>query len=174
MPGVRLIALNSATPLLEQPTLAYSEGSISLPQLSFLKDELRKARRRGEAVVVATHHPSEALEPVYGTSLTAGSMIDLLNGYRCVQLHLAGHLHRNRVIDRGGYLEIVTGPILDAPQQGRMIEIWQADDDVQLRYWMFSHLDQIDSPDEEHTDLFDDPLLPLRRIAAELAGVPSM
>ncbi|MHC4697197.1 MAG: metallophosphoesterase [Planctomycetota bacterium] len=174
VPGVRLIALNSATPLLEQPTLAYSEGAISLPQRSFLKDELGKARRRGEVVVVATHHSSEALEPVNGTSLTARALIDLLNGYRCVKLHLAAHLHRNRVIDRGGYLEILTGSTLDAPQEGRLIEIWQADDEVQLRYWMFSHLDNIEPPDEAHVDLFDDSLLPLRRIAAELAGVPSM
>ena len=174
LPGVRLIALNSATPLTEEPTLAYSEGAISLPQLLFLKEELRKAQRRGEAVVVATHHPSETLEPVYGTSLTGGAMIHLLNQYRCVKVHLAGHLHKNVVVDRGGYLEIVTASILDAPQQARMIEIWRANDGIQLRYWMVSHLDEIDPPDEACEELFDDPLMPMRRIAAELAWVPPM
>ncbi len=170
-PGVRLIALNSATPLTEEPALAYPEGAISLPQLAFLKEQLRTAQRRGEIVIVATHHPSEALEPVYGTSLTAAAMIDLLNDYRCVKFHLAGHLHTNMVIDRGGYREIVTGSVLDAPQQGRVIEIWQAGDDVALRYQMFSHLDEIDAADEEHAALFADPLMPLRRTAAGLAGV---
>jgi hypothetical protein len=57
-----------------------------------------------------------------------------------------------------------------------VIEIWRergeaGDDAVELRYWMFSHLDEIDPPDDSHADLFNDPLLPMRRIAAELAGM---
>jgi hypothetical protein len=42
---------------------------------------------------------------------------------------------------------------------------------VELRYWMFSHLDEITPPDDSYADLFDDPLLPMRHVAAELAGV---
>ncbi len=186
-PGLRLITLNSATPFDVQPTLAYPEGAISFSQLLFLRRELEKAQARGECVVVATHHPSDALEPLYGTALTPRSFRSLLNKYPCVKLHIAGHWHRNVVIDRGGYREIVTGSILDAPQQGRVIEIWResssaprdsarADDrtsgeHVELRYWMFSHLADIKPPDDSYIDLFDDPLLPMRRIAAELAGV---
>lgn len=41
---------------------------------------------------------------------------------------------------------------------------------VEIRYRMFSHLDEIAAPDGAQTDLFDDPLLPLRRIAADLAA----
>ncbi|MFQ5591640.1 MAG: hypothetical protein ACE5HE_10790, partial [Phycisphaerae bacterium] len=89
----------------------------------------------------------------------------------CVKLHLAGHLHKNKVVDRGGYFEIVTGSVLDPPQQGRVIEVFRAGDEVELRYWMFSHLDEIEPQDEASAGMFDDPLLPLRRLAAESAGV---
>ncbi len=208
--GLRLIGLNSADPLMPTPRTIHSEGAISLGQFFFLKDELARAQAGGEWVIVATHHPSESLELSAGSSVTPVSFVSLLNDYSCVKLHLAGHWHRSAVIDRGGYLEIVTGSIIDAPQQGRMIEVWQSTepralaradspspepralartdspspeprasvragdetpaDRIELRYWMFSHLDEIAPPDEADTILFDDPLMPMRRIAAELAG----
>ncbi|MCH7597256.1 MAG: hypothetical protein IID35_11960, partial [Planctomycetes bacterium] len=85
-----------------------------------------------------------------------------------------------------GYVEIVTGSIIDLPQQGRVIEIWRknrepaspdsaptdATGSIELRYRLFSHLDEITPPPgDEHIALFDDPLMPLRRMAAQLAGV---
>lgn len=182
VPGLRLIALNSATPMIVKPTLIYSEGAISPQQLFFLKCELEKAQQNNEVVIVATHHPIDSLEPVLGTSLTAYSFQKLLNKYPCVKLHLAGHWHQNVVIDRGGYLEIITGSIIDAPQQGRVIEIWKrkleresllvpTDQlDIEIRYRMFSHLDDISPTDESSADLFDDPFMPLRRIAHDLAN----
>jgi hypothetical protein len=42
-----------------------------------------------------------------------------------------------------------------------------------LRYRSFSHLDAIDPPDAAGAEWFDDPLMPMRRVAAELAGVIS-
>jgi len=172
IPGLRLIGLNSSSPWHEEPAGIYSEGAISAPQVRFLRQELNLATDRGECVIVATHHPSGSLDPFYGTSLTQFSMHRLLSGYPCVKLHVAGHLHRNVVIDRGSYHEIVTGSIVDAPQQGRIIEIWRdATGESELRYWMFSHLDDVAPPDSERLSLFDDPLLPMRRVAAELAGV---
>jgi hypothetical protein len=107
----------------------------------------------------------------------------MLNAYPCVKLHIAGHWHSNATIDRGGYVEIVTGSTLDPPQQGRVIEVWRKTEpralagvgdepdgsSFELRYWMFSHLEEIAPPDEAHADLFDDPLMAMRRIAAELA-----
>ena len=245
VPGLRLIALNSASPLIEQPTLVYSEGAISIPQVQFLKRELEQAQSRGDCVVVATHHPSGALELASGTALTPRSIRKLLNDYPCVKLHIAGHWHENLVIDHGGYIEMVTSSILDPPQQSRIIEIWRSreasasagadtriqqsepwasaradnrtpvqhtssvdvypsrererpvnvnptlalgarintaavgseqtdtDQEIELRYWMFSHLDEINPPDESHAALFDDPLMSMRRAAAELAGVPT-
>jgi 3',5'-cyclic AMP phosphodiesterase CpdA len=242
VPGLRLIGLNSATPVIEQPGLAYHEGAISIAQVEFLRNELMSACKNGEYVVVATHHPSDALEPTYATALTPTTFRQLLSAHPCVKLHLAGHWHTNLVIDRSGYIEIVTSSIIDPPQEGRIIEIWREiepralfvslvrkgqsegerairvptgrpenspaihrwvrgvgdntspvgtaesfsrpyetsgdraaeqlhpEQKTQLRYWMFSHLDNIDPPDDSHLDLFDDPLLPMRRIAAELAG----
>lgn len=176
VPGLRLIGLNSATPLLERPTQVYADGAISLPQLRFLRRELERSQGRREIVIVATHHPSGALQPAYGSAFTPLSFRDLLNKFSCVKLHLAGHWHRHVVIDRGGYLEIVTGSVIDAPQQGRIVEIWRTREDDQdgaviMRYWTFSHLDEIRAPDDSHGELFDDPLLPMRRQAAALAGI---
>lgn len=185
VPGLRLIALNSATPLIEQPTLIYSEGAISGPQLLFLKNELELAQQNNETVIVATHHPIDSLEPVLGTALTAFTFQKLLNKYPCVKLHLAGHWHQNLVIQRGGYLEIITGSIIDTPQQGRVIEMWRHKPEtesllavtdqpgIEIRYRMFSHLDDIPSPDALSAALFDDPLMPLRRVAYDLAASSS-
>jgi len=170
-PGLRLIGLNSAAPLLELPTLIYSEGAISSPQRTFLVRELRAARDRGEIVVVATHHPSGALDVAAGTAVTSQEFRTLLNDHPNVALHLAGHIHAHAALDRGGYAELITGSTLDPPQQGRIIEIWRNGDVVKLRYRFFSHLDEIEPPDNTQVDVFDDPLLPMRRAAAELAGV---
>ena len=170
--GLRLITLNSSTPAIEQPEFAFSEGAISYEQRLFLERELQRAQARDEWVIVATHHPSSTLELIYGTSLGPHSFRTLLNKYPCVKLHLGGHLHVNVVIDRGGYRELLTSSILDAPQQGRVIEIWRdASGQADLRYWMFSHLEAIDPTDDSQAALFDDPLMPMRRKASELAGV---
>jgi len=176
--GLRLIGLNSATPAIEIPTLPYSEGAISLAQVRFLERELERAEEAGEWVIVTTHHPSDALEPGLGTALTPSAFRRILNAYACVKLHLAGHWHENVVFNRGGYREIVTGSALDRPQQGRVVELWRQVDaeaseptpeDIAIRYWYFSHLDEIAPPDGSHAGLFDDPLQPMRRDAAELA-----
>ncbi len=181
-PGVRLLVLNSCTPLLEAPGLPFSEGAISSPQVRFLRHELESAELGGETVIVATHHPSESLQAIYGSAVTGDAWRSLLNEYRCVKLHVAGHWHQHAVFDRGGYVEMVTGSILDPPQEGRVIELWRRREDVEdvagpaaessaveLRYWTFSHLEDIAPPDDVATELFDDPLLPMRRAAAELA-----
>jgi len=175
VPGVRLIGLNSASPLLEIPALAYSEGAMSPAQKRFLKGELTRAERRGEIVIVATHHPSSTLDVTLGTALTESSLVRLLNAHPAVKVHLAGHLHEHVVLDRGNYLEITTGSVIDAPQEGRIIEIWRErqNTEVELRYWTFSHMEEVEAPDGGDAGLFDDPLLPMRRVAAELAGTGS-
>ena len=176
--GLRLIGLNSATPQIEVPTLPYSEGAISFAQVRFLERELARAQEAGEWVIVATHHPSDALERGLGTAISASAFRRTLNRYPCVRLHLSGHWHEDVVFDRGGYREIVTGSALDRPQRGRVVELWRqidpqtsepAPEDITIRYWYFSHLDEIAPPDGSHAELFDDPLLPMRRVAAELA-----
>jgi hypothetical protein len=182
-PGVRLIVLNSCTPFLEPPGFPLSEGAISSVQVRYLQTELELAEKRGEIVVVATHHPSESLQEIYGTAVNAEGLRRMLNDSSCVKLHLAGHWHRHAVFDRGGYTEIVTGSILDPPQEGRVMELWRRREEVEdpvateadtpqieLRYWTFSHLEDIAPPMDGSSDLFEDPLLSMRRAAAELAG----
>ena len=72
---------------------------------------------------------------------------------------------------------MVVSSIIDAPQTGRIIEIWRARDqasspfDVQIRYWSFSHLERVPPRDKSDADLFFDELMPLRREAADFAGV---
>jgi hypothetical protein len=184
VPGLRLIVLNSSTPIFEVPTLTYSEGAISQAQRDFLEIELRAAREASEVTIVATHHPSGALEPVYGTALTPASFRSVLSGFANVKLHLAGHWHANSVVDRGAYTEMVTGSILDPPQEGRIIEIWRArpefsegadaplgEFDVELRYWSFSHLQTVRPRDKNDADLFVDEMFGIRHEAAVFAGV---
>lgn len=171
-PGVRLIVLNSSTPQFVEPTFIYSEGAISEEQLPFLRSELEKANTANEKVIVATHHPAASLELVYGSSILESEFVELLNRYSCVVMHLAGHWHRHMVFDRSGYVELITGSILDAPQQGRIVEIWQGESDIQIRYRFFSHLDESMMPvDEAHAGLVEDPLRELRRDGARRAGV---
>ncbi|MCH8252352.1 MAG: metallophosphoesterase [Planctomycetes bacterium] len=167
--GVRLITLNTSDPAKTKPGLVYSEGAVSLAQLFFLAGELKSAEERGEIVIVATHHPSDTFAGTYGSALMPNTFREALRRSPNVKLHIAGHSHRNAVTDRGGYVEVETCSILDAPQQGRVIEIWRDGADVELRYWMFSHLDDFDPPTEKRSPLFDDPLRPMREVAAGLA-----
>ncbi len=171
VPGVRLLVLNSASPGFEVPTGIYSEGAISTEQIDFLTTELERAQAAKERVIVATHHPSGSLEVGAGTAISSSDFIALLNRYSVVTLHIAGHWHQNVVIDRGSYVEMVTGSIIDPPQTGRVIEIWKNGDRTELRYYFFSHLDEIDPPSDAEAALFNDPLLPMRQKAAEIAGM---
>jgi len=138
---------------------------------------------RGEIVILATHHPSESLQEINGTAINAKELHRLLNDFPCVKLHIAGHWHIHAVFDRGGYTEIVTGSIIDPPQEGRVIELWRkqnnVDDptttaatlpEIQLRYLTFSHLEAIEAPDSDSFGVFDDPFLTMREEAAALAN----
>ncbi len=175
MPGLRLIGLNSASPLIEQRAGNHSEGALSFTQGAILEESLSTACAAGEMVVVATHHPAESLRISAGTAVTGVEFVEMLNRHPCVALHLAGHWHRDVVIDRGGYVEMVTSSTIDAPQTGRIVEIWRARErpgDVELRYRFFSHLEDIQATDEVHASMFVDPLMEMRRVAHELALQP--
>ncbi len=164
-PGVRLVGLDSCDPVQAVAGLFYVDGAISERQLAFLESELARADAAGELVIVASHHPSSHFLDVFGTAANAAGFRELLNAHPSVVLHLAGHTHRNRVTDHGGYLEIETCSTLDAPQEGRLIEIRRNPDtaEVLIAYEMFSHLD------DTMPALGEDLLLDLRRAAHDLA-----
>lgn len=163
--GVRLISLDSTDRWPPPPGSICSEGAVSWAQLEFLRGELDAAQQRGELVIVASHHPTETIVPEFGSEVTPDEVRNLLKTYPQVVLHLAGHTHRNRVIDRGGYLEIETCSTLDLPQEGRLIELWRdpASRQITVKYEMFSPLDDTLPP------LGDDPLRALRGQAHALA-----
>ncbi len=160
--GLRLIVLDTARPRSVAPMLPHHNGTLSAEQFDFLATELQRAEDADELIIVASHHPSADLVQS-GTETTPLQLRALLSSHPNVVLHLAGHFHRHRVFDRGGYLEIETGAIIDYPQEGRIIEIWQnaTADEVLLRYHLFSHLD-VDETER-------DALYELRRRAFELA-----
>ena len=163
--GLRLIGLNTCEPAHRIPGFPYQDGSISAEQVAFLRDELAAADKRGELIIVASHHPSASLWAGYGTALVGSEFRALLNEYPHVVAHLAGHTHRNRVTSRGGYLEIETSSTIDLPQEGRIVEIWRRDADglAVVNYEMFSHLD------EQLPALGADPLHAMRAAARAIA-----
>jgi len=165
VPGLRLIGLDTCDPAHLIEGFPYQEGAISAEQVAYLRAELAAAQDRDELVVVVSHHPSASLWDGYGSALIGSSFRALLNEHPNVVAHLAGHNHRNRVMDRDGYLEIETCSTLDIPQEGRLVEIWRDDDDdsIMVAYEMFSHLD------DELPALGDDPLRPMREIAQAIA-----
>jgi 3',5'-cyclic AMP phosphodiesterase CpdA len=162
--GVRLIGLDTTDRSGHAPGCPYSEGALSREQLEFLRQELDSASQHGELAIVASHHPTPALLRASGSQVLPAELRDLLGACRAVVLHLAGHRHRNRVTDRGTYLEIETCSTLDLPQEGRLIEIWRnADGGIVITYEMFSHID------DTLPDLGDDPLRALRETARSIA-----
>ena len=164
VPGLRLCGLYTSQQPNPIPEIPNHDGCILADQLAWLRGELEAATSRGERVVVASHHPSGSLLASYGSAADADSFQALLNAYPCVILHLAGHNHRNRVADRGHYLEIETCSTLDWPQEARLLEIWRdPQGEIFIGYDTFSHLD------ERWPPLGEDPLRDLREQAWRLA-----
>ncbi len=170
VPGLRLIALDTTRPAVAYPAGFYSEGALDEGQMVFLRNELRAAQERGELVCVLTHHPSQSLNLTAGSAVSTDELRATLAQYPCVVAHLVGHKHRHRVWSHERYVEFETASTLDYPQEGRIIEIWKRDADVQLRYWVFSHLPNEGAPfGGADSDLTDDPLRQMREVAFELA-----
>ena len=164
--GLRLIVLDTTDRRDVAPGYPYHEGAMTRAQLAFLRGELDGVRTGDEMVVVVTHHPSSALVPLLGSEVFPDEFRHVLRSCPNVVLHLAGHRHINRVVDRGGYLEIETCSTLDWPQEGRLVEIWrdESNGDVAIVYEVFTHGDTVLAP------LGADPLKALREEARRLAA----
>ncbi|MCB9852870.1 MAG: metallophosphoesterase [Phycisphaerales bacterium] len=163
--GVRLIGLDTCDPAHRIPGFLYVDGSISERQRTWLENELTRADAANEIAIVCSHHPSQALREIYGSSLLPDDLHALLNAHPSVALHLSGHEHRHRVADRGNYVEIETCATIDPPQEGRVIEIYRNDttNEIAIAYDVFSHIDDALPP------VGDDLLRPLRVEAKTIA-----
>ena len=168
--GLRLVVLDTSFRPSPAAGELCSEGFLTSGQLDFLRGEIAQAEQRDELVVLVTHHPSPNLDESRVTEANGGELRAVLEASPNVVLHLAGHLHRHRVTQRGGYVEMETASVIDYPQEGRWIEIWrdEAAGTVTLRYDVFSHLPH-DEPPTGNPLLDDDPLAGLRQRAWELA-----
>jgi 3',5'-cyclic AMP phosphodiesterase CpdA len=171
VPGLRLIVLDTSQAAFTVPTGVYDSGAIVAEQLAFLIDELNAAIAADELAILATHHQSGALTLLLGTAIGGPQLRELLSGYPNLVLHLCGHSHVPAAWDRGGYVEIETASSLDAPQEGRIIEIWRRGDEVAVRYASFNHLyEGAAFRDLPESDRPEDPFLPMRRYAFSLAA----
>ena len=128
--GLRLVGLDTSAP-------SGVFGRLDSEQLEFLEVELTAAETEGELVIVTSHHSSKDLKFGWGPRLRR-----LLWRHPNVVLHLAGHRHRHRIRARQpailppqwrherGYWEILTGSLIDWPQQLRLVEIGLGQDGV--------------------------------------------
>jgi 3',5'-cyclic AMP phosphodiesterase CpdA len=177
VPGLRLIVLDTSLTPVTIPGGDYHAGGLTSEQVRFLRAELEIAQQANELVVLATHHPSADLSVMLATTIQPAGLQGLLYAHPQVVVHLAGHSHRPRVTDRGNYLEVETSAIIDAPQEGRIIEIWRATDGadgaIRLRYAVFSHL-YTGSAFADLEEAPTDPLLEMRRAARALAEQHAM
>lgn len=111
----------------------------------FLVPALEAAEAAGEWVIVASHHPSDDFNvPFSAPKVSTAEFRRTLARYPGVVLHLTGHTHRNRAVIIPGafpYIEIQTGSIIDYPQEGRILDLYVAEDgtSVRIESRMFSH-----------------------------------
>lgn len=125
---VRVIVMDSTGPDAIEGYLG-PDGAITVSQFEgFLKPEIRSAREAGEYVMVITHHPSDDLvKPTAIPCITPAKFRSYLASQPNILLHLCGHMHFSEVITVAGphpYPEILTGSLIDYPQEARMIDIY--------------------------------------------------
>lgn len=110
------------------------DGSIDLPQFEWLQHNLSvDANRR---VLVVSHHPQHRLGNTWGgpsneVRIDGDCILEELNRHGKVLAWLAGHTHRHHIgrlpsQTAPGILSIETASLIDWPQQGRVLEIFES------------------------------------------------
>jgi metallophosphoesterase (TIGR03767 family) len=140
--SVHFIVLNTTNPG------GYSSGSIGAAQYSWLEEQLiarssqytavdgslQTTANADRLIVIVSHHGLDSLDnPFPGIDpeearVRGPEFESLLHRYPNVVLHVAGHSMTNAIRQRSSasgasYWEITTGAPLQAPMQGRLIEI---------------------------------------------------
>lgn len=94
----------------------------------FVKPRIRAAKRNGEFVILASHHPISDFDiPSPGDTVAAFEFRTFLTLQSNIIAHIAGHSHRHHVQQIAGlfpYLEIETASIIDYPQEGRILDVF--------------------------------------------------
>jgi len=143
-PGVQFLVLDSVN------EDGGSGGSIDLEQLAWLEEQLIaysswyydpsgdpvETGNEDSLLVLFSHHAGETLGPPGSErssgdgSILTSELEALLHRFPNVILHVAGHLHENRVWARPdplgwtqGYWAVNTAALASWPQQGRLLEI---------------------------------------------------
>ncbi|MEV1019220.1 TIGR03767 family metallophosphoesterase [Streptomyces sp. NPDC050264] len=112
------------------------EGSVGTSQLAWLTAQLKAAEKRGDHVVVFSHHTSKSMRNLREDPHRPGEqrhggkeLAALLARHRPVLAWVNGHSHKNAITphegenNAGGYWEISTASHVDFPQLARIIEI---------------------------------------------------
>jgi 3',5'-cyclic AMP phosphodiesterase CpdA len=102
-----------------------SRGSLTAPQLAWLRRELRAAA--GRWIVVFAHNRLD--EPA----------LTLLDATPQVAAVVSGNSHRNAIAPHDGYWLISTSSLADFPQQARMFRLQEAPGGAVLETWMVDH-----------------------------------
>lgn len=129
------------------------QGSIDEDQFKWLSEQLHLLRNRH--VVIASHHPLQDLFNTYspeGEKQRIGreQIEKLLIGSSNVLLWIAGHTHRNKILffgtdDECGFWQIETSSLIDWPQQGRIIEIVELQNEgIFICISMIDHAGKVD------------------------------
>ncbi|MGY0486540.1 TIGR03767 family metallophosphoesterase [Streptomyces sp. WG-D5] len=110
------------------------EGSIGTSQLDWLKQQLKDADRRGDHVLVFSHHTARTMrnlreDPGHPGERRHGGeeLAALLASHRPVLAWVNGHSHKNAITPHagsgGGFWEVSTASHVDFPQLARIIEV---------------------------------------------------
>jgi len=153
---VRLISIDTVNPH------GGWQGSVDVEQLEWLEGELRSDRI--VPTVILSHHPVQDLINLYHppqSSPRVGreALVEKLTDFNNVFLWLAGHSHRNRITHHGGsrrgFWQIETASLIDWPQQGRIVEIFQSSPgEISIATTMVDHCGTV-APDVAHLRLDD-------------------
>jgi 3',5'-cyclic AMP phosphodiesterase CpdA len=170
--GIRLIALDTVN------EHGGWDGSISTTQLDWLSQQLKSNPSR--PVIVLSHHPLESLGNTYAPAGAeprwgADRIKQLLLASPNVIAWLAGHTHQNKVERIGGeegFWHIQTCSLIDWPQEGRIIEIFQSEDEYLLVSTMFAHDSIVEATEggKPHSDLALSRPSDLAGLSRELAA----
>ncbi len=123
------------------------QGSLDESQFNWLKRILKETTQK--YIILASHHPLHTMFNLFapeGADRRIGidEITDELLKHPKIKLWVAGHDHDNRIRYVGtegenGFWHILTSSLIDWPQQGRMIEIFEDEQELVICTLVFDH-----------------------------------